>query len=111
MKYHIIALLCLMNLSVHAQRINHDFHDVSMSDVLKYIQEQTTKDHIAFIYNELEDFLVTTNVQHKSVEDAILQVVGFYPIRVVRTSSHEYYVECTHKSAQRLTGTVLVEEG
>ena len=111
MKYYLIALLCLMGISVHAQRINHDFHDVSMSDVLKYIQEQTTKDHIAFIYNELEDFRVTTNVEHKSVEDAILQVVGFYPIRVVRTSSHEYYVECTHKTSHRLTGTVIDEKG
>ena len=111
MKYYLYALLCLMSLSVHAQRINHDFHDVSMSDVLKYIQEQTTKDHIAFIYNELEDFRVTTNVQHKSIEDAILQIVGFYPIRVVRTGSHEYYVECTHKTAHRLTGTVIDEKG
>ena len=111
MKYYLFALLCLMRFSVHAQRINQDFHDVSMSDVLKYIQEQTTKDHISFIYNELEDFLVTTNVQHKSVEDAILQVVGFYPIRVVRTSSHEYYVECTHKTVHRLTGTVVDEKG
>ena len=111
MKYHLIAILCLMGMSVNAQHINHDFHDVSMSDALKYIQEQTTKDHIAFIYNELEDFHVTTNVQHKSVEDAILQVVGFYPIRVVRTSSHEYYVECTHKTSHRLTGTIIDEKG
>ena len=111
MKNCLLALLCLLSLSVHAQRINHDFHDVSMSDVLKYIQEQTTENRIAFIYNELEDFRVTTNVQHKSIEDAILQVVGFYPIRVVRTGSHEYYVECTHKTAHRLTGTVIDEKG
>ena len=106
-----ILLLCLTGMTVSAQRINRDFHNVSLSDALKYIQSQTTNYDLVFIYDELEDFRVTTHVQHKSVPDAIQQIVGFYPVRVVKSNDHEIYVECTHKTARRLTGTIIDEEG
>ena len=111
MRQIMILLLCLTGMTVSAQRINRDFHNVSLSDALKYIQSQTTNYDLVFIYDELEDFRVTTHVQHKSVPDAIQQIVGFYPVRVVKSNDHEIYVECTHKTARRLTGTIIDEEG
>ena len=74
-----------------------------MSDALKYIQQQTSKHKIVFIYNELEDFMVTTSVKGKSVPDAIKQLIGFYPIRMTQSGNNEIYVECTHKSNRHLT--------
>ena len=96
---------------VSAQRITHDFHDVSLSDAMKYIQSQTTNYDVIFIYDELEDFRVTTDVRHKSVVDAIMQIVGFYPIRVYKSGEKEIYVECTHKTDRHLTGTIIDEQG
>ena len=93
MKQLLIILLWLTGITVSAQRINRDFHDVSLSEALKYIQEQTTSYDITFIYNDLEDFRVTTHVQRKSVPDAIIQLVGFYPVRVVKRGEREIYVE------------------
>ena len=69
MRQLFILLLCLTGMSVSAQKITRDFRDVSMSDALKYIQEQTTRYDVIFIYNELEDFRVSTNVHNKSVPD------------------------------------------
>ena len=109
MKQLLIILLWLTGISVSAQRINRDFHDVSLSEALKYIQEQTTNYDITFIYNDLEDFRVTTHVQRKSVPDAIIQLVGFYPVRVVKRGEREIYVECTHKTERHLTGTIIDE--
>ena len=109
MKQLLIILLWLTGISVSAQRINCDFHDVSLSEALKYIQEQTTNYDITFIYNDLEDFRVTTHVQRKSVPDAIIQLVGFYPVRVVKRGEREIYVECTHKTERHLTGTIIDE--
>ena len=43
--------------------------------------------------------------------DAILQIVGFYPVRVVKSGDHEIYVECTHKTDRDLTGTIIDEQG
>ncbi len=109
MKQLLIILLWLTGISVSAQRINRDFHDVSLSEALKYIQEQTPNFDITFIYNDLEDFRVTTHVQRKSVPDAIIQLVGFYPVRVVKRGESEIYVECTHKTERHLTGTIIDE--
>ena len=58
-----------------------------MTEALQYIQSQTRRYDINFIANELEDFRVTTDVKNKSVTDAILQVVGLYPIRVANLSN------------------------
>ena len=87
-------MFCAFVNTVMAQRITHNFQNASMSDALKYIQQQTTKHKIVFIYNELEDFKVTTSVRNKSVPEAIKQLIGFYPIRMTQ-SSDEIYVECT----------------
>ncbi len=109
MKQLLTILLWLIGITVSAQRINRDFHDVSLSEALKYIQEQTTSYDITFIYDELEDFRVTTHVQRKSVPDAIIQLVGFYPVRIVKSGEREIYVECTHKTERHLTGTIIDE--
>ncbi len=106
-----ILLLCAIVSIGNAQRITKNFQDVTLSDALKYIQSQTADYDITFIYDELEDFHVTTNVEHKSVPDAIVQIVGFYPVRVVKSGKQEIYVECTHKTDHHLTGTIVDEQG
>ena len=111
MRQLLILLLCLTGMSVSAQKITRNFRDVSMSDALRYIQEQTTRYDIIFIYNDLEDFRVTTDVRHKSVSDAILQLVGFYPVRIYKSGEREIYVECIHKTDRHLTGTIIDEQG
>ena len=106
----ITLMLCAFVNIMTAQRITHNFQNVSMSNALKYVQQQTSKHKIVFIYNELEDYKVTTSVHNKSVPDAIKQVIGFYPIRMTQ-SGDEIYVECTHKSDRHLTGRVVDEKG
>ena len=104
-------LLCAIVTVANAQKITHTFQDVPLSDALKYIQEQANDDNITFIYDELEDFRVTTHIQNKSISDAVVQIVGFYPVRVVRSGRHEIYVECTHKTDRHLTGIIIDEQG
>ena len=106
-----ILLLCAIVSVASAQRITHTFQDVALSDALKYIQEQTANYNITFIYDELEDFRVTTHLQNKPIPDAIVQLAGFYPVRVVKSGKHEIYVECTHKTDRHLTGTIIDEQG
>ena len=107
-----MLLLCTVVSAVCAQRITHEFHNVSMSDALKYIQQQTSHYDIIFIYDDLEDFRITTSIQNKSVPDALQQIVGFYPVRMnVKQGDREIYVECTHKTARHLTGTIVDETG
>ena len=98
-------------MSAGAQQITHRFNRVSMSEALKYLQGQTDRYRIVFIFNELEDFSVTADVRGKSVPDAIRQLIGFYPIAMTVNDKHEIYVECTHKTDRRLIGRLVDEKG
>ena len=116
-----ILLLCTISSVVCAQKFSHrsasaacinkNFQDVSLSDALKDIQSQAPDYNVIFIYDELEDFRVTTKVKQKSVADAIMQVVGFYPVRIVRNGERDIYVECIHKAERHLTGSLIDEDG
>ena len=107
--FTMILLLCSLAGIAHAQRITRNFQNVSMSDALKYIQQQTGNHKIVFIYNELEDFTVTTHVKNKPVPDAIRQIIGFYPIQIILGDNNDIYVECIHKTEHHLKGLVVDE--
>ena len=57
-----------------------------------------------FIFDELEDFTVTTSFKNTSVKEAVKQVVGFYPMRI-SYEKKEIYVECVQKAS------LLAEKG
>ncbi len=112
MKKTTLSLLMLcMGITLYAQKISRTYHDVSMSEVLRDLNEASSDYNVNFMYNELEDFRVTTEIHRKSIPDAILQAIGFYPIRIVKRGENEFYVECTHKTDRHLTGTIIDEKG
>ena len=79
----LLFLALLLTVSTQAQkRISHEYNNVSLSDALSGLAEQQTDYAIMFLYNELEDFRITTTVNRKTLPDAILQMIGFYPIRM-----------------------------
>ena len=96
------------------KRISCEYNNVSLSDALRQLAEQQTGYTIYFLYNELEDFRITANVKNKHLPEAIQQMIGFYPIRVTTSTDEDgrkIFVECTHKTDRRLTGTIIDEQG
>ena len=71
---YLVACLCIAT-AAFGQRVSHNFNDVSMSEALKWLNEQGGEYSISFLYNDLEDFRVTTSVKNKSVPDAIQQLI------------------------------------
>ena len=106
-----ICALSLVTTLALAQRITRHYDNVSMSKALMELNDLQREYTVNFIYDELEDFKVTTDIRHEKLTDAILQIVGFYPIRVVKSGEHEIFVECTHKTDRHLTGTIIDEQG
>ena len=112
----LILLALLLTVSTRAQKhISREYNNVSISDALNGLAEQQTDYAIMFLYNELEDFRITTTIRRKTLPEAIQQMIGFYPIRrTVDTSDPEgmkIFVECTHKTDRHLTGTIIDEQG
>ena len=115
----IISMLvcCLVFAGVQAQKITREYNNVSLSEALRQLNEETEEYTISFLYNELEDFRITTSVHRKTVPDAIRQMIGFYPIRmtvepgIANPSQQEIIVECPQKTVLRYKGTVIDEQG
>ena len=109
-QFLVYLLLCLTVSQATAQKISRSYHDLSLSEVLKDLNAASTRYEVSFIYNELEDFRVTTTLHRSSLPDAVRQVVGFYPMRITETDS-VMTVECVHKTDRHLTGTIIDEQG
>ena len=107
----LMACILCMPSRIFAQRITHTYNNVSLSEALLQLNNEQTEYVINFLYNELEDFRITTTVSRKSLPDAIQQMIGFYPVcMTVKSDDHEIYVECTQKTDRHLTGTIIDEQ-
>ncbi len=111
MKRIIFIIVCSLVLAgAEAQKISRDYHNMSLSEALRQLNEQSEDYTISFLYNDLEDFRITTSFSRKTIPDAIRQMIGFYPIRMIVEDS-EIIVECTHKTDRHLTGTIIDDQG
>jgi hypothetical protein len=106
MRKLIIILLCAWSCQIYAQRINRKYNNVSISYALKELNSLQNKYAVNFIYDELEDFKVTTDIHEKSVPDAIQQLIGFYPIKVTQMDN-VLLVECLQKTKIRYKGSIV----
>ena len=94
----------------YAQRITRQYNNVSFSEALKDINARQHKYTINFVYDELEDFKVTKSIRNQNVPNAIMQLIGFYPIRMTQVENN-IMVECTHKTTYRYKGRIVDERG
>ena len=90
MRKTIIILLCALSLHLSAQRVNLHYNNTPISAILKQLNSEQHNYAINFIYNDLEDFHVTTDIKNKTIPDAIRQMIGFYPIKMTKESLEKY---------------------
>ena len=93
-----------------AQQLSHDFQNVSLSEALIWIDHAQEDYKLNFIFDELEDFTVTTHLENVSVRDAVRQVCGFYPMHLT-FDSQDIYIECTQKEDTKVIGRVVDKSG
>ena len=82
-RLNLLLILLLAFSNSQAQRITRQYNNVSLSEALFQLSQEQNDYTISFIYNELEDFRISTSVNRKSLPDAIQQMIGFYPIRMI----------------------------
>lgn len=105
-----MLLLCLVAMSTKAQRLSHDFQGSSLSEALIWIDNAQDNYKLNFIFDELEDFTVTTQLKNVSVRDAVRQVCGFYPMHLT-FDEQDIYIECIQKADTKLSGRITNENG
>lgn len=106
----LIFLFLFASSTARAQSLTHTFRNTSLSDALIWIDNAQSNYKIHFIFDELEDFTVTTSIRNASVEDAVRQVIGFYPMHTT-FERKDIYIECVQKSGTKLSGHIVDEKG
>ena len=102
--------LCLTTLGAQAQKLTRDYRNQSLSTVLEDLNKAAAGKTLYFIYDELEDFTVSCHFSDLTLEDALREVIGFYPIKVT-LDDDKVFVECTQKEDVRVIGRVVDEKG
>ncbi len=105
-----ILLLCLVAIGTKAQQLTHDFQNASLSEALIWIDHAQDNYKLNFIFDELEDFTVTTRLENVSVRDAVRQVCGFYPMHLT-FDNQDIFIECTQKEDTKVIGRVVDGNG
>lgn len=101
-----LILLSVISMGVSAQRITRQYNNVSFSAALKDLNARQDKYVINFVYDELEDFKVTKDIKNESVPDAIMNLIGFYPIKMKQVDNI-IIVECIQKASNRMMGRIV----
>ena len=99
-------MLLMISMGMSAQRITRQYNNVSFSAALKDLNARQDKYVINFVYDELEDFKVTKNIKNESVPDAIMNLIGFYPIKMKQVDN-VIIVECIQKASNRMMGRIV----
>ena len=105
-----MIFLCAYVVSMQAQKITRHYQNESLSKVLEDLNTAYGDQTIYFIYDELEDFTVTSRFSNLSIREALREVIGFYPIKVTYDDDR-IFVECTQKEDTKVIGRVVDEEG
>ena len=100
-QYIFTALLCVLTLCTQAQKISRDYQNASAA---------TSDKTIYFIYDELEDFTVTSHFTDLPINEAIREVIGFYPMKVTYDND-KVFIECTQKEDTKVIGHIVDESG
>lgn len=108
MKVRLVILLASLFWAVPAlaQRLTMDFHEASMAEALNAINNATPRWNIQFIYDELEQYTVTVQIKDKKPLDAVREVVGFYPMRII-TYKNNILVECVMNTSPFIKGRLV----
>ena len=109
-QYIFTALFCVLTLCAQAQKITRDYQNESLSKVLEDLNAATSDKTIYFIYDELEDFTVTSHFTDLPINEAIREVIGFYPMKVTYDND-KVFIECTQKEGTKVIGHIVDESG
>lgn len=109
-QYIFTALFCVLTLCAQAQKITRVYQNESLSKVLEDLNAATSDKTIYFIYDELEDFTVTSHFTDLPINEAIREVIGFYPMKVTYDND-KVFIECTQKEDTKVIGHIVDESG
>lgn len=92
MKKCLLLLFMVLALPATAQLVSRDFQRTPLSEVLTWLNSQSEDYHISFIYDDLENQLVTIRLKNVSIPEAVKQVAIGQSVKI-KTDDREIFVQ------------------
>ncbi|MDE6792841.1 MAG: TonB-dependent receptor family protein [Muribaculaceae bacterium] len=102
----IFLLGLLWVLTAYPQKITYNFKSKSLSEALALIADQHPEININFIYNELDNYKVSANIDTDNVFKALKQLTDLNPVSVIK-KGNRYYIEALQHGKFRYYGQVV----
>ena len=97
-------------ISAYPKKYNYSFLDKNMGDALLEISREHPDLKLSFIYDELEHYTVSVDIDSDNALEAIRQLMHFKPLSVI-SDKGRIYVEAIQKGKFIYTGTAINEKG
>lgn len=97
-------LICAVN--VGAETFNYRFDSIRLADALSKIADDHPDIDINFIYDELDNYMVTAQIHTDDIHTALRQVANLHPVTIVRKNKR-FYIEalqhgrCVYRTCHR----------
>lgn len=104
----IIVLLFLSSFSVTASRFNYHFNSTPVSKALSLFVKDHPEQKLTFIYNELEDYTTSANINTDNALEAVRGITGLNPITVIEKNGH-IFVEALQRGKYAYRGRTVNE--
>ena len=104
--WFVTIFLAFLVCASEAQNISRQYDGISISQALTDIAKASADYKINFIYNELDEFPVICHFQNLSIVEAIMRVVGQYPVKISIRDRH-IFVECAEKRQTKVRGKIV----
>ena len=113
-----LNLVLLMPITLMAEQNNPQQEDLvtlkfrgeSLSEALRQIDHAQSEKNIFFLFDDLEMFSVTTNIDHLPVREAVHKVCGTYPVQITEVRDAifvEYVPKTVHLNPVMVNGARL----
>lgn len=96
-----VMLICAVN--VGAETFNYRFDSIRLADALSKIADDHPDIDINFIYDDLDNYMVTAQIHTDDIHTALRQVASLHPVTIVRKNKR-FYIEALQHGRYVYTG-------
>lgn len=106
--FHILLIILFFSLPANAARFSFKFDNTPISKALVALVKKNPDIKITFIYDELENYTTSADINTDNLKTAVKEIVGLNPVTVTEKKGH-ILVEALQKGKYRFTGRVVNE--
>ena len=104
----LISLSLLSSLSAYPYTFSYRFNATPVSEALTKLIKEHPSAKITFIYNDLDDYTTSVNVDTDDVMEAVRGITGLNPISVTEKDG-QIYIEVIHRGKYHYHGRIVNE--